>query len=584
MLRLAAARKRAENECDYPVEIAKGVDVCYVKASTRRKYLEIKDLGRGLARLTEKKQILKSTSVITLATLASRLFGYIRDQRVALLLGTSILSDSFYLAFRIPNVLRRVVAEGGVSASFVPVFTSIQVEKPEEEVMEFANRLFWTLALILAIVTALGIIFAPAIIHLFTLMGHDHIEVATATELARIMFPFIFFIGLSALCMGILNCYKVFALPALTPALSNIAIIIFSSALVWRLFHSAAISLAVGVSVGGLLQFLIQLPQLWKKGMRFKFGISFSDPGIRRIGMLMLPGIFGLGVVQINVLVDTLFLTSSRMPAGSVSALYYADRIMQLVLGSYAVAVATAILPMMSRQAKMMDLAGVKQTLGFAVRIVSFITIPATIGILMLRQPIIRVLFQHGQFVAESTVLTARALLFYATGLPAISAMKLIVQGFYSTRDTKTPVLIAAAMLVLNIALNSIFLVFLFSRLKNGGPALATAISAYVNCGVLFWIFRRRHGRIGAREILRSFGKAMVCAGLMGATCWATVRYAHLGSHVSLAFDAALLCGTIAGAVAIYLGLTWLFRSTELSEVYEIIFHRKTAGAAEGAV
>ncbi len=533
--------------------------------------------------MTEKKQILKSTSVITLATLASRIFGYIRDQRVALLLGTSIISDSFYLAFRIPNLLRRVVAEGGVSASFIPVFTSIQVEQTQEEVWEFANRLFWTLAVILAIVTMLGMVFSPAIIHLFTLMGHDRTQWTGAIELTRIMFPFVFFIGLSALCMGILNCYRVFAVPALAPAVSNIAIILFSSALVWRWFHSAAISLAIGVAVGGLAQFLMQLPQLVRKGMRFRFGISLRDPGIRRIGILMLPAIFGLGVAQLNVLVDTLFLTSSRMPAGSVTALYYADRIMQLVLGSYAVAVATAILPMMSRQAKVMDITAVKQTLGFAVRIVSFITIPATVGILMLRQPIIRVLFQHGQFVAESTILTARALLFYVTGLPAISAVKLIVQGFYSTRDTRTPVLIAAGVLVLNFLLNSIFLVFLFSRLKNGGPALATAISAYVNCGVLFWIFRKRHGRIGAKEITRSMGKAAVSAALMGILCWLAVQYAHVGSHRSLAVDAALLGATIAGSASIYLGLTWLFRSSELREVYEIVFQRKAAGAAEGA-
>ncbi|HEV3219363.1 MAG TPA: murein biosynthesis integral membrane protein MurJ [Candidatus Acidoferrales bacterium] len=532
--------------------------------------------------MTEKRQILRSTSVITLATLTSRLFGYIRDQRVALLLGTSVVSDSFYLAFRIPSVLRRVVAEGAMSASFVPVFTSVQAERTEEETMEFASRLFWTLAVVLAIVTMLGMIFAPAIIRLFTFMGHDPAQWASSVELMRIMFPFIFFIGLSALSMGILNCYKVFAVPALTPAISNIAIIIFSTALVWRWFHSAAISLAIGVAVGGLLQFLMQLPQLVRKGMRFRLGISFSDPGIQRIAMLMIPGVFGLGVAQINVIVDTLFLTSSRMPMGSVSSLYYADRIMQLVLGSYAVAVATAILPMMSRQARAMDFAAVKQTLGFAVRIVTFITIPATVGILMLRQPIIRVLFQHGQFGVESTILTARALLFYVTGLPAISAVKLIVQAFYSTRDTRTPVLIAASVLVLNIVLNSLFLVFLISRLKNGGPALATAISAYVNCGVLFWIFRGRHGRIGAREILRSSGKVIAAAALMGSLCWLAVQYGHVGSHPSLGMDAALLGATIAGAVAIYLGLSWLFRARELREVYEIVFHRKAAGAAEG--
>jgi putative peptidoglycan lipid II flippase len=195
----------------------------------------------------------------------------------------------------------------------------------------------------------------------------------------------------------------------------------------------------------------------------------------------------------------------------------------------------------------------------------------------------VRVLFQHGQFVAESTILTARALLFYVTGLPAISAVKLIVQGFYSTRDTRTPVLIAAGVLALNFILNSIFLTYLFSYLKNGGPALATAISAYVNCGVLFWIFRKRHGLIGATEILRSSVKVIVAAALMGSLCWLAVQYAHVGGHPSLAVDAALLSATIAGAAAIYLGLAWLFRVTEIREVYEIVFKRAAAGTAVGA-
>jgi len=534
--------------------------------------------------LTEKKQILKSTSVITLATLASRLLGYIRDQRIALLLGTSLVSDSFFLAFRIPNLLRRLVAEGSLSASFVPVFSSYQVDKSREEIWDFANRLFWTLAVVLAIVTALGMIFAPEVVHLFTLMGHDPAHWAEAVQLTRIIFPFVFFIGLSALCMAILNCYHVFALPAATPAVSNLGIILFSIAIVWRHFGSPAVALAVGVVVGGLLQFVIQLPALIRRGMKFRFGISFSHPGVRRVARMMLPGVFGLGVAQINLYVDTIFLTSQKMPSGSVTSLYYADRIMQLVLGSFAVAVATSILPMMSRQAQSLDFPAVKRTLAFSVRIVSFITIPAAIGIILLRQPIVRVLFQHGQFVATSTRLTAWALLFYAMGLPAISAVKLIVQAFYSTHDTKTPVWTAAGILALNIALNTSFLLLLFPQLRNGGPALATAISAYFNCGVLFLIFRKRYGRVGGKEILLSSFKALSASALMGAGCWAVIQYAHLGGHTRLSVDAALLAATIGGACALYLGLAWAFRSVELKEVYEIVFHRPAPADAVAGV
>ena len=527
--------------------------------------------------MTEKTQILKSTSVITLATLVSRLLGYIRDQRIALLLGTTVLSDSFFLAFRIPNLLRRLIAEGSMSASFVPVFSSYQVDKSHEEIWDFANRLFWTLAVILAVIAALGMIFAPTIIHLFTMMSSNPAAWSYAIHLNRIIFPFIFFIGLSALCMAILNCYHVFALPAATPAVSNMGMIIFSTAVVWKHFESPAAALAVGVVFGGMLQFLVQLPQLVRRGMTFKFGISFRHPGIRKVARLMIPGVFGLGVAQLNVYVDTIFLTSRRMPNGSVTSLYFADRIMQLVLGSFAVAVATAILPMMSRQARMLDFDAVKRTLGFSVRIVSFITIPAAIGIVLLRQPIIRVLFQHGRFVAESTQLTAWVLGFYALGLPAMSAVKLIVQAFYSTRDTKTPVSAAAGILLLNVVLNVIFVTLFFSQLRNGGPALATVIAAYANCVALFLIFRQRYGRIGGRQIVISSSKAVAASAVMGAACWAAVQYGRLGDHVRLSVDAALLAATIGGACALYLGATWILRSVELKEVYELIFHRHVA-------
>jgi putative peptidoglycan lipid II flippase len=273
------------------------------------------------------------------------------------------------------------------------------------------------------------------------------------------------------------------------------------------------------------------------------------------------------------------------MPRGSVTSLYYADRIMQLVLGSFAVAVATAIMPMMARQAKLLDYDAVKKTLGFSIRIVSFVTFPATMGIILLRQPIIRVLFQHGQFVAESTRLTAWALAFYALGLPAISAIKIIVQAFYSTRDTKTPVWTAAGVLLLNIVLNTFFLILFFPQLQNGGPALATAISAYVNCVVLFMVFRGRYGRFGGWEILASSAKALTAAAFMGAIIVLALQYGHLGAHPSLAADASLLAATIGGACAAYLFLTWVFRSPELREVYEILFHRQAAAnAPAGAI
>jgi putative peptidoglycan lipid II flippase len=238
-------------------------------------------LGREFRALTDKKHILKSASIITLVTLVSRVLGYVRDQRFALLLGTSLAADSFILAYRIPNLFRRLVGEGSMTASFIPVFTTWMREKPKEEVWDFANRLFWTLAVVLAIITVLGMVFSPAVIQTFTSSSDKSVHWDEAVALNRIIFPYLFFIGLAALAMGILNCFHVFGLPASTPVFLNLSIILFSIGAVWRYFKDPAVSLAVGVLVGGALQFLIQVPLLVRKGMKFSFGLSFDHPGIR---------------------------------------------------------------------------------------------------------------------------------------------------------------------------------------------------------------------------------------------------------------------------------------------------------------
>src|SRR5208282_4121729 len=289
-------------------------------------------------------------------------------------------------------------------------------------------------ALVLAVITMLGVIFSRQVIVPFPTAADISVGWSEAIALNRIMFPYIFFVGLAALGMGVLNCFQHFALPASTTVLLNLSIIAFSTAVVWRHFHSPAVSLAVGVLVGGALQFLILIPQMVRRGMRFDFGISFMHPGIRSVAGVMFPRFFGLGISQINFFVDTY------------------------------IAVATAILPMMAHQAAANNYDGLKKTLTFAVRIVAYITVPAAMGLMILREPVIRVLFQHGQFVAASTSLTARPLLYYAIGLPALACVKLIVPAFYSARDTKTPVIVASISFVLNIVLNIIFLEFLFKR------------------------------------------------------------------------------------------------------------------------
>lgn len=530
--------------------------------------------------MTEKKQILKSASIISLVTIISRIFGYIRDQRIALLLGTTEASVAYQLAFRIPNLFRRLVAEGAMTASFIPVFAGYMREKDKHELWDFANKLFWTLALVVAVITVLGMMFSPYVIHLFTSDVNSAGGLDLAVELNRIIFPYLFFVALAALAMGILNCFHVFGLPAATPVFWNIASILFSIAAVWRYFKNPATSLAVGVLVGGVLQFLIQVPLLVQKGMKFDFGVSFSHPGIRNVAQLMIPRLFGIGVAQINLLVDTRFATASVMPRGSLTALYYSDRVMELVLGGYAIAVATAILPMMSQQAAASDFDGLKKTLAFSVRLVAFITIPAMLGLMILREPIIRVLFQHGLFVAESTKLTARALLYYAIALPGLATVKLVVPAFYSTKDTKTPVVVAGISMVLNVLLNMVFLAFFFKRVQNGGPALATALACYFDFFALIFIFRIRYGPMGIREILRSFSKIFLCSGLMGVACWFGGKLSDSVIHSRFLIQLGVFAGVLTGATVLYLALAWMFRCHEIEEIYGIATRRRRGGEA----
>ncbi len=536
--------------------------------------------------MTEKKQILKSASIITLVTIASRVLGYVRDQRLTFLLGTGPLADAFILAYRIPNLLRRLVGEGSMTASFIPVFTGYMAGKSKDELWEFANRLFWTLALVLAVITVFGMVFSSEAVRLFTVMGKSTTDWDQAVFLNRIIFPYLFFIGLSALAMAILNCYHIFGLPAATPILLNIAIIIFSIGAVWRHFDNPAEALAVGVLVGGVLQFLIQVPLLVRQGMRFNFGISFAHPGVRAVGRLMVPGFFGIGVAQINFLVDTVFLTSTRMHLrvgdGALTSHYVADRVMELVLGGYAIAVATAILPMMSHQAAARDFSALKKTFGFALRIVSYITIPAAVGMVILREPIIHVLFEHGRFVAASTRLTARALLYYSLGLPAFAAVKLIVPAFYSTQDTKTPVRVAAYAFLLNVALNFAFqgIFYFFVKLQNGGPALATSISGYFNFLMLFIIFRLRYGRLGTGELLGSLSKVIACSAIMGGACWIGLRVSNFSNHPHFLTQLLIFSALLVGATVLYIGLTWIMRCPEVEEVYGIAVRREASAPA----
>jgi putative peptidoglycan lipid II flippase len=536
--------------------------------------------------LTVKRQVLRSASVIALVTAISRICGYLRDQRVALLLGTSPAADAFILAFRIPSLIRRMTGENSLGASFIPVFSSYLRDKSRSDAWAFAQKMFWDMAVMLAVIAVLGAVFSRQVIYVFTIFGGENIHWDLAIYLNRIIFPAVFFIGLAALAAAILNSFRVFGLPAATPIFFNLIVIGFSFGILYRpilrwapdAYRTPAVGLAVGILVGGAVQLAIQIPALVRLGMPMGVSLSLSDPGVRKVGLLLGPSFFGMSVYQVNLLVDTIFATSHRMPSGSVTSLYIADRVMQLVLGSYAIAMSTALLPTLSQQAAAGQFAEMKSTFGFSLRVVSFIAIPAAVGLVLLRQPIIQVLFQHGRFGTDSTGLTAHALLFYSMGLPAFAAIKLITPMYYSMQDTMTPARVGAWALGMNVALNSIFLLLFVGRLSNGTPALASAITAYFNFGLLLILFRKRHGVLGVRGLALSFGRITACAAVMAAVAYGGLVIWRTAPIQHVLVQAGALAAMIFASVAAYMALAWLLKCEELSELL-LLFRRVQPGA-----
>ena len=458
---------------------------------------------------TENTRVVKAAWVVGLATLLSRVFGFIRDMVIAGFFGAGPATDAFFVAFRIPNLLRRLFAEGSLTIAFIPVFTGY-LKRSKKQAVELAGIAFTLLSIILVLVSVAGILLSPWIVKV---MAPGFTDIPDKYELTvfltRLMFPYIFFISLVALCMGILNSFRHFAAPALAPVILNICMIA-AAFLLKDCFGNPIISLAVGVMVGGVLQLAMQFPFLLKVGARLRPNFHFNHPGIKRIGILMLPAVFGAAVYQASIFINTIL--ASLLPQGSVSYLYYADRVVQLPLGVFAIAIGTASLPSFSEQAAGGDYEELKDTIAFSLRLILFVAIPAMIALIILRVPIISVLFQRGQFDAVSTVSTAQALLYYAVGLWAFSCIRVIVSAFYALQDTRTPVKIAVAALIVNVIMS----VILMFPMKHAGLALATSIASAVNVVILAVILKRKVGSFLKNNFWISVFKTTLASGVMG--------------------------------------------------------------------
>ena len=430
-------------------------------------------------------KLLKSTIIISVMTTISRVFGLIRDIVIAALFGPGLGIDVFIVSFRIPNFLRRLFAEGGFSQAFVPVLSEYKEHRKEEDVQKLIDQTSATLGLILFVITVIGVLISPILIMIFAPgFLNDASKSNLASELLKITFPYIFFISLTAFAGGILNTYKHFAIPAFTPVLLNISLI---ACAIWLapLMETPIKALAWAVLIAGFVQLLFQAPFLLKIKKFPRPSLKSDQDGVRRILKLMLPILFAVSIVQINLLIDTLI--ASFLTTGSISWLYFSDRLVEFPLGVFGIALATAVLPNLSEKHAQGSSEKFSDTLDWSMRCIFLIALPAAIGLAMLAAPLITTLFNYKEFTILDVLMTGHSLRAYAIGLPAFVLIKVLSAGFFSRQDTKTPVTIGLIAVVANIVLN-ILLVWLFNyiNLAHVGLALATSLSAYLQAFLLF--------------------------------------------------------------------------------------------------
>ena len=492
-------------------------------------------------------------------TLLSRVFGLLRDITLATIFGASGGTDAFLVAFKIPNFMRRLFAEGAFSLAFVPVFSEYRAKRDHAALKDLVNHVAGTLGGFLMLLSIAGTIFAPALVYIFAPGFSDNPEqFQLTTDLLRITFPYIFFIALVAFAGGILNSFQQFAVSAFTPILLNICLIA-AAYLGAPYFEEPLMALAWGVAAAGVTQLLFQFPSLFKLRLFPIPKFNRQHEGVRRIMTLMLPAIFGSSVAQINLLLDTLI--ASFLTTGSITWLYYSDRLLEFPLGVLGIAIATVILPALSRQHAQDSNEQFNHTLNWAVRLVLLISIPACVGLFVLAIPILATLFEYGQFTATDTYFSSLSLMAYMLGLPAFILIKIFAPGFYARQDTRTPVRIGIIAMVSNMVMNIVFVVPLVMNdyhAPHVGLALATSFSAYINAGLLYLGLRQRGVFTPEDGVIAHLFKIVIASIGMGAAIMALTPASALWSQWSLLERASQLGGIIALAAIGYFLLLWL--------------------------
>jgi putative peptidoglycan lipid II flippase len=512
--------------------------------------------------------VLRGAGIMTLMTALSRVLGLVREQVRSFLLGTGMASDAFGIASIIPNLFRRLLAEGAMTAAFVPVFAEYRKEKTKEEMSLFLSRFMTLFTFLVTAVMLLGMWMTPWIIRT-CFPGFEQVDgkIELTIFLTWVMWPYLLFVSLAAIIQAILNSFRVFAPSAFTPVLLNLTII-GTAALFSTSFENPSFAFAWGFVLGGIFQLLFQLPFLRGHGVRIRPAFSFG-PGVKKVAIIFLPGVFAAGIYQINVLVAQFI--ASTLAEGAVSSLQFSLRLQELVLGLFAISVSTVILPVMSDQVVEKDHEGLKDTLRFSTAIIAFVTIPASIGLFLLAVPIVRLLFEFGEFDSTSTQLTAFALYFHAVGIFVIAWNRIVTQVFYAMRDLKTPTLVAAGIMILHAAL----CVVLSGPLAHGGIALAGGIAAAVNVAILWWLLRRQIGSLGSGTLMKSLSKVVLSSTIMGCILYIGIRWTGIEEITQRLHLGLTLVGLVALSLAAFIATAVALKSKELKEVWQLIRRRK---------
>ena len=518
---------------------------------------------------------MRSAGVVSVAVFMSRVTGLLRESVMARLFGAGLIYDAFMLGFRIPNLTRDLFAEGALSSAFVPTFSEYLSQRSKEEAARLVNLVATALIIVVGAVCAAGMIFAPTLVQLLA-PGFAAVpgKFELAVRMTRIMFPFLLLVALAAQAMGVLNACNRFGVPALASTFFNIGSVGFGVLLgivMGPLLHLTRIEgMAIGVVLGGALQLLWQLPSLHRLGFRFHAALDWSDPGLRRILALMVPAILGNAAVQINVMVNTNFASSISDPIrgldGPVSWLSYAFRFMQLPLGLFGVAMASATLPSIARSVARGDMDEFRRTLSNSLGTVFLLTIPSSVGLIVLGKSIIGAIYQGGRFQLYDTQQTAVALSYYSIGLMGYAALKVLSPAFYALNDARTPMLVSLGSILVNYAAASTMIKF--AGLGHAGLALSTSAVALFGFVVLFAVLRKRIGGVYGRDLALQIGKVTLASAIMGAVIFATSRGMAMWLGVSQMARLADLGVSLPVGLAVYYAAC---RALGLSEIDGVI-------------